>query len=114
MAILQFAFGVDATNLYLPHNQRANCVVYPGINDNDTSLGWYATAPEKTRDHLRRYLRVDGREAGWDLVRSAYAGVCSLAIMPLQDLLSLGSEARINTPGQPQGNWQWRCAAGSL
>ena len=114
MAILQFAFGGDATNLYLPHNQRANCVVYPGTHDNDTSLGWYATAPEKTRDHLRRYLRVDGREAGWDLVRSAYAGVCSLAIMPLQDLLSLGSEARINTPGQPQGNWQWRCAAGSL
>lgn len=114
MAILQFAFGGDATNLYLPHNQRANCVVYPGTHDNDTSLGWYATSPEKARDHLRRYLRVDGREAGWDLVRAAYAGVCNLAVIPLQDLLSLGSEARINTPGKPQGNWQWRCAAGSL
>ncbi len=114
MAILQFAFGGDATNLYLPHNQRANCVVYPGTHDNDTTLGWYAAAPEKARDQLRRYLRVDGCEAGWDFVRSAYAAVCNLAVIPLQDLLSQGSEARLNTPGKPQGNWQWRCAPGSL
>ncbi|HEY0966407.1 MAG TPA: 4-alpha-glucanotransferase [Opitutaceae bacterium] len=114
MAILQFAFGGDATNLYLPHNQRANCVVYPGSHDNDTTLGWYATAPEKARDHVRRYFRVDGREVGWDFLRSAYAGVCNLAVIPLQDMLSLGGEGRFNTPGKPDGNWQWRCPAGSL
>lgn len=114
MAILQFAFGGDASNLYLPHNQRANCVVYPGTHDNDTAVGWYATAPEKARDHVRHYFRIDGHEIGWDFLRSAYAGVCNLAVIPLQDMLSLGSEGRFNTPGKPDGNWQWRCPAGSI
>lgn len=108
MAILQFAFGGAADNLYLPHNQRANCVVYPGTHDNDTTLGWYASVGEPTRDHVRRYLRVSGREIGWDLIRSAYASVCTLAVIPMQDLLTLGSEARFNTPGTSQGNWSWR------
>jgi len=108
MAILQFAFGGDARNLYLPHNQRANSVVYPGTHDNDTTLGWYAAADEKTRDHIRRYLRVSGQEVGWDFLRSAYASVANLAVFPLQDLLSLGSAARFNTPGKSQGNWTWR------
>ncbi len=114
MAILQFAFGGDAGNLYLPHNQRANSVVYPGTHDNDTTLGWYASADEKTRDHVRRYLRVSGAEIGWDFVRAAYASVGNLAIIPLQDLFSLGSEGRFNTPGEPAGNWQWRYEAGRL
>ena len=108
MAVLQFAFGGDADNLYLPHNQRANSVVYPGTHDNDTTLGWYATADEKTRDHVRRYLRVSGREVGWDFARVAYGCVANLAILPLQDLMSLGSAARFNTPGSSQGNWTWR------
>ncbi len=108
MAVLQFAFGSDADNLYLPHNQRANCVVYPGTHDNDTTRGWYAAADEKSRDHVRRYLRVSGQEIGWDFVRSAYASPCHLAVVPLQDLMSLGPEARFNTPGKAQGNWTWR------
>jgi 4-alpha-glucanotransferase len=108
MAVLQFAFGGDAENLYLPHNQRANSVVYPGTHDNDTTLGWYATADEKTRDHVRRYLRVNGRELGWDFARAAYGCVANLAILPLQDLMGLGSAARFNTPGSSQGNWTWR------
>jgi 4-alpha-glucanotransferase len=108
MAIYQFAFGGDARNLYLPHNQRANSVVYPGTHDNDTTLGWYATTDEKSRDHVRRYLRVDGREAGWDFIRASYTSVANLAVIPLQDLMSLGSEARFNTPGKSQGNWSWR------
>jgi len=108
MAVLQFAFGGDADNLYLPHNQRANTVVYPGTHDNDTTLGWYATADEKTRDHVRRYLRVNGRELGWDFIRAAYGCVANLAILPLPDLLGLGSTARFNTPGTNQGNWTWR------
>ncbi len=108
MAVLQFAFGGEADNLYLPHNQRANTVVYPGTHDNDTTLGWYATADENTRDHVRRYFRISGAEIGWDFVRSAYASVANLAVIPLQDLMNLGSEGRFNTPGKSQGNWSWR------
>ena len=108
MTILQFAFGGDAANLYLPHNLVANAIVYPGTHDNDTTLGWYRAASAKEQDHVRRYLRVDGREVGWDFIRAAYAAVSRLAIIPLQDLLSLGAEARFNTPGVAAGNWQWR------
>ncbi len=108
MAVLQFAFGGKADNLYLPHNQQANTVVYSGTHDNDTTRGWYATADEKTRDHVRRYFRVSGQEVAWDFIRSAYSSVANLAVIPLQDLLSLGSEARFNTPGKSQGNWTWR------
>jgi 4-alpha-glucanotransferase len=114
MAVLQFAFGGDSDNLYLPHNQRANCVVYPGTHDNDTTLGWYATADEKTRDHVRRYLRVSGREVGWDFTRAAYASVANLAVLPFQDLLNLGPEGRFNTPGRSQGNWTWRYRSAQL
>ncbi|HWA08677.1 MAG TPA: 4-alpha-glucanotransferase [Opitutaceae bacterium] len=114
MAILQFAFGSDAKNLYLPHNLVANGVIYPGTHDNDTSRGWYATATEKERDMVRRYLRVSGQEAGWDFIRASYAAVSRLAVIPLQDILSLGSEARFNTPGQPAGNWQWRYRSSQL
>jgi len=114
MSILQFAFGGGPDNTYLPHNLTANNVVYPGTHDNDTTLGWYASAEEKTRDHVRRYLRVDGREINWDFVRTAYASVSRLCIIPLQDLFNLGSSARLNTPGQPAGNWQWRYSAAQL
>ena len=114
MAILQFAFGGDAQNPYLPHNLVANSVVYPGTHDNDTSLGWYATAPSAETDHMRRYLRVSGREAGWDFIRTAYASTSRLAIVPLQDILSLGSEGRFNSPGRATGNWQWRYEQGQL
>lgn len=108
MAVLQFAFGGGPDNLYLPHNHRPNTVVYPGTHDNDTTLGWYATADEKTRDHVRRYFRIGGDEISWDFVRVAYASVANLAVIPLQDLFSLGSAARFNTPGTNQGNWTWR------
>ncbi|TAG26701.1 MAG: 4-alpha-glucanotransferase, partial [Verrucomicrobia bacterium] len=94
--------------LYLPHNLVANAVVYPGTHDNDTSLGWYRAASPKEQDHVRRYLRVDGREIGWDFIRTAYAAVSRLAVIPMQDLFSLGGEARFNTPGVAAGNWQWR------
>ncbi len=115
MAILQFAFGGnDAKNLYLPHNLVANAAIYPGTHDNDTSLGWYTTAAEKERDHARRYLRVDGREIGWDFIRTSFAAVSRLAVVPLQDVMSLGSAARFNSPGKPQGNWQWRYRSGQL
>lgn len=114
MAILQFAFGGGADNSYLPHQLSRNSVLYPGTHDNDTTLGWYASAPEVARDHARRYLGVDGVEIGWDFVRAAYRSVSRLAILPLQDLLSLDSRARLNTPGRPEGNWQWRYRASQL
>jgi len=114
MAILQFAFGGKATNYYLPHNLEANQVVYPGTHDNDTTLGWYASAGEPVRDHARRYLRVSGVEIGWDFVRAAYGAVSRLAVIPFGDLLNLGSEGRFNTPGRPEGNWQWRYRAEQL
>ncbi|HKB90868.1 MAG TPA: 4-alpha-glucanotransferase, partial [Opitutaceae bacterium] len=108
MAILQFAFGGDAENFYLPHNHTGNSVVYPGTHDNDTTVGWYASIDEKTRDHIRRYLRITGSEISWDFIRTSYESVSRLAVFPLQDLLSLGSEARFNSPGKPENNWQWR------
>ncbi len=114
MAILQFAFGGDSANTYLPHNHHANCVVYPGTHDNDTTAGWYQTANEKTRDHVRRYLRVSGQDIAWDFVRAGYAAVPNLAVFALQDLLNLGSAARFNTPGVAAGNWQWRYSAVQL
>ncbi|MGF1483726.1 MAG: 4-alpha-glucanotransferase [Opitutales bacterium] len=114
MGVLQFAFGGGADNFYLPHNLEPNCAVYSGTHDNDTSRGWYAHATEAEADYFRRYLRVNGDAAGWDLVRAAYASVCRLAITPMQDLMSLGSEARLNTPGQAAGNWQWRYQPGQL
>lgn len=114
MAVLQFAFGGGADNLYLPHNHRPNTVVYPGTHDNDTTLGWYSTADEKTRDHVRRYFRISGDEISWDFVRVAYASVANLAVIPLQDLMGLGSSARFNTPGTNQGNWSWRYSPDQL
>lgn len=108
MAILQFAFGGDSDNFYLPHNAQSNCVLYPGTHDNDTSLGWYRSIDSQTQDHVRRYLDVNGENIGWDLIRASYKSVAKLAVIPLQDLMNLGSEARFNTPGQATGNWQWR------
>ncbi len=114
MLVLQFAFGGDAKNAYLPHHAVPNSVIYPGTHDNDTTLGWYRTATEHERDFARRYLRVNGAEIAWDFIRASYASASRLAVIPLQDFLSLGGEARFNTPGKPEGNWQWRCTRAQL
>lgn len=108
MAVLQFAFDGDAENAYLPHNYSRNTIAYSGTHDNDTTVGWYREEGTVTKDHVRRYLNVDGAEIAWDLVRSAIKSTANMAVVPLQDLLSLDSEARLNTPGAPMGNWQWR------
>jgi len=109
MKILQFGFGDDdATNEFLPHNYPANCVAYTGSHDNDTTRGWYDSADEKTRDHVRRYFGVSGSDIAWDMVRAVLASVADTAIVPLQDVLNLGNAARMNYPGNPEGNWQWR------
>ena len=108
IAVLQFAFGGGNDNFYLPHNMQPNSVAYSGTHDNDTSRGWFNAASESTQDHVRRYLDTPGDAINWDLIRAAYRSVAKLAIFPLQDLMGLGSEARMNTPGQALGNWQWR------
>jgi 4-alpha-glucanotransferase len=108
MKVLQFAFAADGADPYLPHNYGTNAVVYTGTHDNDTTTGWYAQAPESERDLVRRYLARDGGNVAWDLWRLAQKSVADTAIAPLQDLLGLGSEARMNTPGAPSGNWGWR------
>ncbi|HEY0793741.1 MAG TPA: 4-alpha-glucanotransferase [Chthoniobacterales bacterium] len=106
MKVMQFGF--EGATEYLPHNAIPNSVLYTGTHDNDTTWGWYDQQPAAVHDFLRRYLRVAGNTVPWDLVRAGYASASRLFIVPLQDLLSLGSEARLNTPGRPAGNWQWR------
>ncbi|MBH25239.1 MAG: 4-alpha-glucanotransferase [Myxococcales bacterium] len=115
MKILQFAFGEDAHNAYLPHNYPGpRCVVYTGTHDNDTTVGWYRAASDRAAHHVRIYLNVSGQEIAWDLLRAAWMSVAGLAIAPAQDVLSLGTEARMNTPGEADGNWAWRMAPGAL
>ena len=114
MKVLQFAFAGGGTDLYLPHNYTENFVVYTGTHDNDTTQGWYDTAPENERDFVRRYLGHDDRGIVWELVRLAYSSVAKYAVVPLQDALQLGSDARMNTPGQAGGNWGWRFEEGQL
>ena len=114
MAVLQFAWGSDAGNGYLPHNVTANAVIYPGTHDNDTTLGWYQGATETERNYVRRYLRVSGADVPWDFIRASYASVARLAVISLPDILSLGAAARFNTPSKAEGNWQWRFRADTL
>lgn len=116
MKVLQFAFGADAENSFLPHNFAQPWVVYTGTHDNDTATGWYAVgATDAARDYARRYMRVDGSDIAWDLIRLAWASVANTAITQVQDLLSLGHEARMNTPGTVgPPNWCWRLAPGAL
>lgn len=108
MKILQFGFGGNASNEFLPHNYPRHCVVYTGSHDNDTALGWYRTAGEKVQDHVRRYFMCDGHDISWVMIRAALASVGELAVIPLQDVLALDSHARMNFPGRAEGNWQWR------
>lgn len=113
MKVLQFAFS-DPQNPFLPHHYVPNCVAYTGTHDNDTARGWYESATEAERDFARRYLRVDGSDFAWDLIRGVWASVAALAVAPMQDVLNLGGEARMNYPSRLGGNWEWRMKADSL
>lgn len=108
MKILQFAFGGERNSDFLPHNFTPNSVVYTGTHDNETTWGWYWNASAREQDHVRRYLARSGDDVVWDLIRLAYSSVAVMAVIPMQDLLDLGNEARMNFPGQAGGNWQWR------
>jgi 4-alpha-glucanotransferase len=108
MKILQFAFGGERNSNFLPHNFVKNCVVYTGTHDNETTRGWYRNASVEEQDHVRRYLARSGDDIAWDMIRLALSSVANMAVVPMQDLLDLGNDARMNYPSKESGNWQWR------
>lgn len=124
MKIMQFAFSPLATepviisdpnNLFALHQHEKNMVVYTGTHDNDTTIGWWrnsSTPAERTA--MQVYFSTDGNLANWDLIRAAFMSVANTTIIPAQDFLGLGSEARMNLPGRPEGNWTWRLKEGHL
>ena len=107
MKILQFAFDTPR-NPFLPHNFTRNCVVYTGTHDNDTTRGWFDKLSPVERRAVQSYLGRDGHDIAWDLIRLGLGSVADMAITPMQDILDLGTDARMNLPGQGQGNWNWR------
>jgi 4-alpha-glucanotransferase len=114
MKVLQFAFDGDPGNIYLPHHYVQNCVVYTGTHDNDTTVGWYMGLAEEQRDTVRGYLGRDGGDVAWELIRVAMMSVADMAVIPFQDVLRLGADARMNTPGLLGQNWAWRFRAEAL
>lgn len=108
MKILQFAFDGASDNPYLPHNHIPNSVVYTGTHDNDTTLGWFEGLSPDARARTLDYLGYPTEPMPWPLIRAALASVANLAIVPLQDLLGLGTAARMNTPGTADGNWRFQ------
>ncbi len=125
MRILQFGFGGDSKNIDLPHNYVPNVVAYTGTHDNDTTVGWFhsvagegstrtAAQIERERKFCMDYLNTKGEEIHWDFIRGVWASVANTAIVPLQDLLGLGTEARMNLPNSTEGNWSWRYQQGAL
>jgi 4-alpha-glucanotransferase len=111
MKILQFGFDGDANHPFLPDNYPVNCVAYTGTHDNDTVVGWYQKTKEEYRDYARRYLSVDGSDIAWDMIRAIWASRARMVLAPMQDILSLDNQARMNTPGIIGGNWAWRVKA---
>jgi 4-alpha-glucanotransferase len=124
MRILQFAFGNDdGADSFKPHNYVPHTVAYTGTHDNDTTRGWFRAESGSTRsaeqacrerEFALRYLGSDGREIHWDFIRAVLASVARTAIVPLQDVMGLGSSARLNLPGSTEGNWEWRFTAPQL
>lgn len=119
MKVLQFAFGDDPmAEQYLPYSYDRNCVVYTGTHDNDTTVGWFSSSAvdstqtteeiDAERAFVCRFVGTTGEQIHWDLIRIAYASVGDTVIIPMQDVLGLDSRARMNVPGQADGNWDWR------
>ncbi len=118
MKILMFAFGGDPESPHLPDNYVTNCIVYSGTHDNDTAIGWWETLPSHEKQFLAQHLGYnspdDITEINWVLIRTALASVADLAIVPLQDLLSLDGSARMNDPSKIPANWRWRYESSDL
>jgi 4-alpha-glucanotransferase len=110
MRVLQFGFG-DGAQYHLPHSYPRRAVVYTGTHDNDTTAGWLRSIPAKERKRVAEY---SGAARVWPMIRLALASVADTAIFPVQDLLELGRESRMNLPGVAKGNWAWRLQAGKL
>ncbi|MFA5371440.1 MAG: 4-alpha-glucanotransferase [Sideroxydans sp.] len=108
MRILQFAFGEDERNYFLPHHYVANAVAYTGTHDNDTSIGWWNSAGEHEKEFARRYLNCDGSRINWDMIKALSASVANTVIYPLQDVIGLDGAHRMNFPGKARDNWEWR------
>jgi 4-alpha-glucanotransferase len=107
MKVLQFGFS-GPRDPFLPHNYVQNCVAYTGTHDNNTARGWFETTSDHEREFALRYLDSDGTDFAWDLIRAVWSSVADIAVTPMQDLLDLGSEARMNYPSKLGGNWEWR------
>jgi 4-alpha-glucanotransferase len=114
MRIFQFAFTADTASQFLPHNYIPNCVAYTGTHDNDTTMGWFASADPDAQARVLRYTGGAAENVNWDMIRFVEASVANTVIVPLQDVLGLGNEARMNVPSRAGGNWQWRFAEGNL
>lgn len=115
MKILHFAFGGGPDNPYLPFNLDRNFVVYPGTHDNNTTVGWFKQIPEYERENVIRYLgHLSPEGINWDLIRLAFSSVANLAVVTVQDLLDLDSDAQMNMPSTTEGNWKWRYRPNAL
>lgn len=108
MAVLQFGFGSDSGNPHLPHNHEDNQVVYTGTHDNDTIQGWWDSLPQEEKSNVVEYLSITEEDISWKLIQAALSSVARTAIIPMQDILGLGSSARMNIPATQFGNWSWR------
>jgi 4-alpha-glucanotransferase len=108
MRVLQFAFVADTKSTYLPHNYIPNCVAYSGTHDNNTTLGWFQSLDFTPRAQVLRYTGTDGSQITWDMLRLLMMSVANMIVVTMQDLLSLGEDARMNMPGRASGNWGWR------
>ena len=115
MKALEFAFDSGEENDYLPHKYTENCVVYTGTHDNDTVMGWLETAKPEDVNYARSYCQMpDDEPFSWGLIRVAYESKADTAIVPMQDILGLGKEARMNIPSTLGGNWVWRLDGAAL
>ena len=109
MKVIQFAFDPREDSDYLPHNYPTNCVVYTGTHDNDTVLGWIKTAPKEAVKFAKEYCNLTKEEGySWGMMRVAMSSVADMSIVPIQDVIGLASEARINIPSTLGNNWKWR------
>ncbi len=115
MKVIQFAFDSREGSDYLPHTYPQHCVVYTGTHDNDTSEGWMQTAPKESVKFAKEYLNLTKKEGySWGMMRGAWSSVAEMAIVPIQDILGLGSEARINMPSTLGDNWKWRATKNQI
>jgi 4-alpha-glucanotransferase len=113
MKVLQFGFSDKGAHMHLPHMFTPGTVAYTGTHDNDTTQGWWNGAGKAERSAVESYIGPVGDRPVWPLIRAAAASVAEVSVVPAQDLLELGSEARMNTPAVPSGNWSWRAPEGS-